>query len=79
MLRRPGLPSLFAEAVMRCLARSPGARYANVVDVAEAISPFGPGRGHGVAGAVRGVLAAGATRLRSSTDIVRQMVRQRKP
>jgi serine/threonine protein kinase len=77
--RRPGLPQLFSDAVMRCLARSPAARYASVAEVAEALAPFGPGRGHGVAGAVRGAIAAGATRLRSSTEIVRQMVRQRKP
>jgi serine/threonine protein kinase len=77
--RRPGLPQLFSDAVMRCLARSPGARYANVGELVEALAPFGPSRGQGVAGTVRGVLAAGATRLRSSTEIVRQMVRHRKP
>jgi serine/threonine protein kinase len=76
--RRPGLPQLFSDAVTRCLARSPAARYASVVEVAEALAPFGPGR-QGVASTVRGVLAAGATRLRSSTEIVRQMVRHRKP
>jgi serine/threonine-protein kinase len=75
--KRPGLPHLFSDAVMRCLARSPDGRFASVADVAEAIAPFGPGRG-GVASTVRGVLAAGATRIRSSTEIVRQMVRQRK-
>jgi serine/threonine-protein kinase len=75
--KRPGLPHLFSDAVMRCLARSPAARFASVADLAEAIAPFGPGRG-GVASTVRGVLAAGATRIRSSTEIVRHMVRQRK-
>jgi eukaryotic-like serine/threonine-protein kinase len=77
--RRPGLPGPFSDAVMRCLARSPDARYPSVAELAEAISPFGPSRGQGTLGTVRGVLAAGATRLRSSTEIVRQMVRQRKP
>jgi serine/threonine-protein kinase len=77
--RRPGLPSLFSDAVMRCLARSPDARYSNVSDLAEALSPFGPPRGHGVSGAMRGALAAGVPPLKSSTEIVRHMVRQRKP
>lgn len=77
--RRPGLPAPFSDAVMRCLARAPSARYPSVAELAEAISPFGPTRGHGALGAVRGAIAAGATRLRSSTEIVRQMVRQRKP
>jgi eukaryotic-like serine/threonine-protein kinase len=77
--RRPGLPSLFSDAVMCCLASSPGARYESVLEVAEAIGPFAPGRGHGVASAGRGVLVASATRLKSSTDIVRQIVRHRKP
>jgi serine/threonine protein kinase len=76
--RRPGLPHSFSDAVMRCLVRSPEGRCASVAEVAEAIAPFGPTR-QGVAGAVRGALAAGATRLRSSTEIVRQMVRHRKP
>jgi serine/threonine-protein kinase len=77
--RRPGLPMAFSDAVMRCLERSPGARYAGVAELAEAISPYGPARGQGMAGAVRGVLAAGATRLKSSTEMVRHLVRQRKP
>jgi len=76
---RPGLPVTFGEAVMCCLSTVPMDRYPSAAEVAEAIARFGPSRGHGVASAVRGVLAAGATRLRSSTEIVRQMVRQRKP
>jgi serine/threonine-protein kinase len=75
---RPGLPVAFGEAVMCCLSTVPMDRYPSAVEAAEAIARFGPSRGHGVASAVRGVLAAGATRLRSSTEIVRQMVRQRK-
>jgi serine/threonine-protein kinase len=71
--RRPGLPAAFSEAVMRCLMRAPSARYGSITDLADALSPYGPRRG--VAGAVRGALAAGATRLRSS---VRDLVRQRK-
>jgi eukaryotic-like serine/threonine-protein kinase len=55
---RPGLPALFSDTVMRCLAREPGARYARVSEVADDISHFGPSRGHGVSGAMRGVLAA---------------------
>lgn len=77
--RRPALPSPYSDAVMRCLARSPDDRFANVAELAQAISPFGPSRVHGALGAVRGVLAASATRLRSSTECVRQMVRQKKP
>ena len=76
---RPGLPIPFVDTVMRCLSRSPGARYSSAADVAEAIAPFGPNRGQGMAGTVRGVLTAGATRLRESTEIVRHMVRARKP
>ena len=68
--RRPGLPAPFGDAVMRCLMCSASGRYGSVVELAEAISPYGPRRG--VASAVRGVLAAGATRLRSSTERVRQ-------
>jgi serine/threonine-protein kinase len=71
--RRPGLPAAFSEAVMRCLMRSPSARYDSVSALADVLSPFGPKRG--VSGAVRGVLAAGATRLRSSTERVRDLVR----
>lgn len=55
---RPGLPTLFSDTVMRCLARTPAARLASVGELAEAISHFGVGRGHGVSGAMRGVLAA---------------------
>lgn len=76
---RPGLPAAFSDAVMRCLERSPAARYAGVAELAEAIAPHGPARGQGVAGAVRGVLAAGATRIKTSTEMVRHLVRQRKP
>jgi serine/threonine-protein kinase len=55
---RPGLPSLFSDTVMRCLARDPRARYSAASEVADAIAHFGPGRGQGVSGAMRGVLAA---------------------
>lgn len=57
-LLRPGLPALFSDTVMRCLARSPAARYASVREIAGALAHFGGGRGHGVSGAMRGVLAA---------------------
>ncbi|HTV24107.1 MAG TPA: serine/threonine-protein kinase, partial [Polyangiaceae bacterium] len=73
--RRPGLPLPFGDAVMRCLASSPSARYARVAELADAIAPFGPRRG--VAGAVRGVLAAGATRLRSSSDRLKQVLQRK--
>jgi eukaryotic-like serine/threonine-protein kinase len=74
--RRPGLPAAFSDAVMRCLMRSPSARYGSISDLADALAPYGPKRG--VSGAVRGVLAAGATRLRSSTERVRDLVRHGK-
>lgn len=74
--RRAGLPAAFNDAVMRCLMRWPAARYGSVAELAAALEPYGPNPG--VAGAVRGVLAAGATRLRSSTDRMRGLVRQRK-
>lgn len=74
--RRPGLPLSFSDAVMRCLKRSASSRYDSAAALADAIAPYGPRRG--VSGAVRGVLAAGATRLRSSTERVRDLVRQRK-
>lgn len=74
--RRPGLPLPFSEAVMRCLLRSPTNRYDSAAALAEAIAPYGPGRG--APGGVRGALAAGATRLRSSTERVVDLVRQRK-
>lgn len=73
--RRPGLPSPFCEAVMRCLMSVPDARFASVAELVEAISPYGPRRG--VASAVRGVLAAGATRLRSSSDRIRQALQRK--
>jgi serine/threonine-protein kinase len=76
---RPGLPLTFSDAVMRCLARSPSARFSSVAELAAAIAPFGSVRGQTVAGAVRGALAAGASRLRESTDMVRQLVRARRP
>lgn len=74
--RRPGLPAAFSDAVMRCLMRSPSARYGSVSELADAIAPYGPKRG--VSGVVRGVFAAGATRLRSSTERVRDLVRHGK-
>jgi serine/threonine-protein kinase len=55
---RPGLPALFSDTVMRCLARDPRGRYASVGEIADGILHFGAGRGHGVSGAMRGVLAA---------------------
>jgi eukaryotic-like serine/threonine-protein kinase len=75
---RPGLPAAFSDAVMCCLARSPGARFASVEELARAIAPYGSARGQTMAGAVRGVLAAGANRLRESTDRVRHLVRTRR-
>jgi eukaryotic-like serine/threonine-protein kinase len=74
--RRPGLPAAFSDAVMRCLMRSPSARYGSISDLADALVPFGPKRG--VSGTMRSVLAAGATRLRSSTERVRDLVRHGK-
>jgi serine/threonine-protein kinase len=74
--RRPGLPAAFSQAVMRCLMRSPSARYGSVADVADALAPYAPSRG--VSGRVRSELAAGATRLRSSTERVRDLVRHGK-
>jgi serine/threonine protein kinase len=76
---RPDLPAPFCSAVMRCLERAPEARFASADAVAEVIAPFGPNRDSGVASTVRGVLEAGANRLRSSKDAVRQMMRARKP
>lgn len=55
---RPGLPTSFSDTVMRCLAREPRSRYASAVEIADSIVHFGAGRGHGVSGAMRGVLAA---------------------
>jgi eukaryotic-like serine/threonine-protein kinase len=75
---RPGLPAAFSDAVMCCLARSPDARFSTVAELAQAIAPYGSARGQGVAGAMRGVLAAGASRLRESTDRVRHLVRTRR-
>jgi eukaryotic-like serine/threonine-protein kinase len=75
---RPGLPAAFSDAVMCCLARSPAARFSSVAELARAIAPYGSMRGQGMAGAVRGVLAAGANRLRESTDRVRDLVRTRR-
>jgi serine/threonine-protein kinase len=77
-MRRPSLPAAFSDAVMRCLALAPGSRFESVAELAAAIAPFGS-RGHTVAGAVRGALAAGASRLRESTDRVRDLVRARRP
>ena len=57
-LLRPGLPAPFSDTVMRCLAKDPAARFATVGEVADAIAHFGANRGHGVSGAMRGVLAA---------------------
>jgi serine/threonine protein kinase len=77
---RPELPLPFRNAVMRCLARAPEARFASADALAEVIAPFGSIRdNNGVASTVRGVLEAGANRLRSSKDAVRQMMRARKP
>jgi hypothetical protein len=70
------LPAAFSQAVMRCLMRSPSARYGSVADVADALAPYAPSRG--VSGRVRSALAAGATRLRSSTERVRDLVRHGK-
>jgi serine/threonine-protein kinase len=70
---RPGLPAAFGDVVMRCLMRSPSARHGSVADLVEALSPYGPKRG--VSGTVRAAIAAGATRLRSSTERVRGLVR----
>jgi serine/threonine protein kinase len=75
---RPGLPAAFSDAVMRCLALAPGSRFASVAELAAAIAPFGS-RGQTVVGAMRGALAAGASRLRESTDRVRDLVRARRP
>jgi hypothetical protein len=61
---------------MRSLMRSPAARFGSVADLADELAPYGPRRS--VRDAVRGVLAAGATRWRSSTLRVRNLVRQRK-
>jgi eukaryotic-like serine/threonine-protein kinase len=55
---RPALPAPFCEAVMRCLHPSPAARYGSVGELAAAIANCSPGRGQGVSGAMRGVLAA---------------------
>jgi eukaryotic-like serine/threonine-protein kinase len=74
--RRPGLPAAFSDAVMRCLMRSPSARYGSISDLADALAPYGPKRS--VSGTMRSVLAAGATRLRSSTGRVRDLVRHGK-
>jgi serine/threonine protein kinase len=76
---RPELPAPFCSAVMRCLERAPEGRPANPEAVAELIAPFGSIRSNGVASTVRGVLEAGATRLRSSKDAVRHLMRARKP
>jgi serine/threonine protein kinase len=76
---RPDLPLPFCGAVMRCLERAPDARFASADALAEVIAPFGATRNSGVASTVRGVLEAGANRLRSSKDAVRQMMRARKP
>jgi serine/threonine-protein kinase len=75
---RPGLPAAFGDAVMCCLARSPDSRFSSVPELAQAVAPYGSARGQGMAGAVRGVLAAGASRLRESTDRVRHLVRTRR-
>jgi serine/threonine protein kinase len=76
---RPELPAPFCSAVMRCLERAPEGRPANPEAVAEVIAPFGSTRNNGVASTVRGVLEAGATRLRSSKDAVRHLMRARRP
>jgi serine/threonine protein kinase len=76
---RPDLPVPFCAVVMRCLERAPEARLASADAVAEVMAPFGPNRASGVASTVRGVLEAGANRLRSSKDAVRHLMRARKP
>jgi eukaryotic-like serine/threonine-protein kinase len=76
---RPELPAPFCSAVMRCLERAPEGRPNNPEALAEVIAPFGATRSNGVASTVRGVLEAGATRLRSSKDAVRHLMRARRP
>jgi eukaryotic-like serine/threonine-protein kinase len=39
---RPGLPAALVEAVARCLEKDPCARFAGVVELAEALAPFAP-------------------------------------
>lgn len=75
---RPNLPAPLGDAVMCCLARSPGSRFSSVAELAQAIAPYGSAQGQTLAGAVRGVLTAGANRLRESTERVRHLVRPRR-
>jgi serine/threonine-protein kinase len=57
---RPEIPEELERAVMRCLARDPAARFANVGDLAAALEPFAPARDHGTARRALDVLSTSA-------------------
>jgi serine/threonine-protein kinase len=43
---RPGLPAELEEAILKCLAKRPTERFADVAELARAIMPFGPPNAH---------------------------------
>lgn len=71
------LPLRYATAVMRCFAGSEGSHYTSVAELAEALAAFSPSRTR-LASAVRGVLSAGASRLRASSSRMQDLVRARR-
>ena len=52
---RADVPAPLAEAIARCLQRDPGARFASVADLAEALEPFAVGAERGAAARIRAI------------------------
>ena len=59
--RRPDLPAGLIGVVMRCLAREPSRRFADLADLADALLPFAPGTSPSIA-RIRTTMAALAAR-----------------
>jgi serine/threonine-protein kinase len=72
-LARPGVPPRLEAAVMRCLAKTPDARFQTAAEVARAIAPFTTARGRAAidavlrAGPPKGLASAAAARARART------------
>ena len=55
---RPDVPAALADVIARCLRRDPGQRYADIVELAKALVPFGPPRSDVVLEKISRILGA---------------------